>query len=109
MLSLAFTKSWVTAPSTAMTHGESPAMARNRPLVPDLLPMADPPPTKRVGPDRAWRQAAVRFWSLIGSERIRLPVAANSALHKAGASGGRPGSPTPPQVAPLGTSTTSTF
>jgi hypothetical protein len=34
--------------------------------------------------------------SVIGSERIRLPVAAKIALHNAGAMGGKPGSPTPP-------------
>ena len=34
--------------------------------------------------------------SVIGSERIRLPVAAKIALHSAGAIGGKPGSPTPP-------------
>ncbi len=34
--------------------------------------------------------------SVIGSERIRLPVAAKIALHSAGAMGGKPGSPTPP-------------
>lgn len=34
--------------------------------------------------------------SVIGSERIRLPVAAKTALHSAGAMGGKPGSPTPP-------------
>src|SRR5438128_1315814 len=33
---------------------------------------------------------------VIGSERIRLPVAAKIALHSAGAMGGTPGSPTPP-------------
>jgi hypothetical protein len=30
-----------------------------------------------------------------------MPVAANMALPKAGATGGRPGSPTPPGSAPL--------
>jgi hypothetical protein len=31
----------------------------------------------------------------IGKRRIRLPVAAKIALHKAGVNGGTPGSPTP--------------
>src|SRR5260370_37821413 len=34
-------------------------------------------------------------WSPIGRRRIRLPVAAEIALHSAGAKGGSPGSPTP--------------
>ena len=40
---------------------------------------------------------------------MRLPVAANTALHNAGASGGTGGSPTPPQKSPLGTTTVSTL
>ena len=46
-----------------------------------------------------------RSWCFSGSERMRLPVAANTALHTAGASGGSGGSPMPPQKPPLGTST----
>ena len=49
-----------------------------------------------------------RSWFFSGSERMRLPVAAKIALHKAGASGGTGGSPMPPQKPPLGTSTVST-
>ena len=37
----------------------------------------------------------------IGSFRTRIPVAAKTALATAGASGGSPGSPTPPGVAVL--------
>src|SRR5580692_11189180 len=37
----------------------------------------------------------VASWSPIGRRRMRLPVAAKIALHRAGAKGGRPGSPTP--------------
>ena len=33
--------------------------------------------------------------ALIGNVRMRCPVAANTALHTAGANGGRPGSPRP--------------
>jgi hypothetical protein len=47
----------------------------------------------RSRPDGYARSAAS---SVIGSERIRLPVAAKIALHSAGAMGGKPGSPTPP-------------
>ena len=38
-----------------------------------------------------------------GSSRMRLPVAAKIALHKAGANGGTPGSPTPAGGAVLST------
>ena len=34
-------------------------------------------------------------WAPIGRARMRLPVAAKIALHRAGAKGGTPGSPTP--------------
>ena len=44
----------------------------------------------------------------IGSLRIRLPVAANTALHTAGAVGGTDGSPIPPSESVLGTMWTST-
>jgi len=37
----------------------------------------------------------VASWSPIGRRRMRFPVAAKMALHKAGAKGGSPGSPTP--------------
>ena len=40
---------------------------------------------------------------LIGSSRIRLPVAANIALQMAGDMGGTPGSPTPAGGSELGT------
>ena len=45
--------------------------------------------------------------SPIGSARRRLPVAVKMALHKAGAMGGTPGSPTPAGGASLGTICTS--
>ncbi len=41
-----------------------------------------------------------------GSRRTRLPVSANTALAIAGATGGSPGSPTPPLSASLGTTST---
>ncbi len=41
------------------------------------------------------RPVQLASWLPIGSRRIRLPVAAKIALHKAGAKGGSPGSPTP--------------
>ena len=44
-----------------------------------------------------------------GSSRTRLPVAANTALHRAGANGGTPGSPTPAGGASLFTICTSTW
>jgi biopolymer transport protein ExbB len=37
--SFAFTKMWVAGPRPAMTRGESPAMARTRPLVTDMAPI----------------------------------------------------------------------
>src|SRR5258706_14110494 len=39
-------------------------------------------------------------WSAIGRLRMRLPVAAKIALHRAGAIGGTPGSPAPPSGTP---------
>jgi hypothetical protein len=36
--------------------------------------------------------------SVIGSDRIHLPVAAKIELHSAGAMDGKPGSPTPPNI-----------
>ena len=44
-----------------------------------------------------------------GNSRTRLPVAANTALHNAGANGGTPGSPTPAGGASLSTMCTSTL
>jgi hypothetical protein len=55
------------------------------------------------------RQANVSPWFFKGSERTRLPVAANIALQTAGAIDAWPGSPTPPQNPPEGASTTSTL
>ena len=46
--------------------------------------------------ERCARRVQLLSWSPIGSLRIRLPVAANIALHSAGAIGGTPGSPAPP-------------
>ena len=49
----------------------------------------------------------VAYATLIGSERCRVPVAANSAFTSAGAIGGTPGSPTPAGSRPwAGTSST---
>jgi hypothetical protein len=47
--------------------------------------------------------------SLSGSERIRLPVAANTALRTAGAATLMVGSPTPPQKLPEGITIASTL
>ena len=44
-----------------------------------------------------------------GNSRKRFPVAANTALHNAGANGGTPGSPTPAGGASLSTMCTSTL
>ena len=49
--------------------------------------------------------ALLKSWFLSGRERMRLPVAAKMALHKAGASGGTGVSPAPPQKPSLGTMT----
>ncbi len=46
--------------------------------------------------------------SRTGNLRTRFPVAAKIALHKAGATGGTPGSPMPPIASLLGTMCTST-
>ena len=46
-------------------------------------------------------------WLAIGNVRMRLPVAANSALHSAGDAGGNPGSPSPPTGASLSMKCTS--
>jgi hypothetical protein len=43
-----------------------------------------------------------RSAGLIGSLRIRIPLAAKIALQSAGATGGRPGSPIPPTDSVLG-------
>src|ERR1700692_562209 len=59
---------------------------------------------RRVRPPQIER----RSWFVTGSARMRWPVAAKIALHKAGASGGTGGSPTPPQKSPLGTITLTT-
>src|SRR5437899_12413298 len=58
--------------------------------------------TFMAGPPKSLRSpyALLRSWFLIGSERMRLPVAAKIALHNAGASGGTGVSPTPPQKPP---------
>src|SRR6516162_5230393 len=53
--------------------------------------------------------AALRSMSLIGTVRIRLPVAAKIALRTAGATTEIVGSPTPPQNSPSGMTTVSTF
>ncbi len=53
-------------------------------------------------------QARFRSAGRMGSERSRLPVAAKIAFAIAGASGGTPGSPTPPICAPLSMMCTST-
>ncbi len=47
-------------------------------------------------------QAIFRSWFFSGSERTRLPVAAKIALHNAGATTATGGSPTPPQLPPVG-------
>src|SRR5262249_46471262 len=59
-----------------------------------LLTPPQPSPFK----ERRWRKLRpyVASWSAIGRRRMRLPVAAKIALHSAGAKGGKPGSPTPP-------------
>ena len=49
---------------------------------------------------RPYAPLPVRSWPLIGSDRIRLPVAAKMALRRAGAIGGVPGSPMPPHLLP---------
>src|SRR5205823_6048776 len=54
------------------------------------------------------RYAFLRSWLLSGSERMRLPVAAKMALHKAGATTATGGSPTPSKAPSLGTMTVST-
>ena len=66
-----------------------------------------PSPKGLVGEGKT-AHTGFRSWSFSGSERMRLPVAAKIALHNAGASGGTPGSPPPPQNPPLGTNTVST-
>ena len=43
----------------------------------------------------------VKSLAEIGRLRMRLPVIVKTALHTAGATGGVPGSPMPPQRAPL--------
>src|SRR5579859_3299817 len=58
---------------------------------------------------RAVQIAWAKSYCFSGRDRMRRPVAANTALHRAGASGITGGSPTPPQKPPLGTSTVSTF
>ena len=70
-----------------------------------------------VGHSAGWRPpigrsvyAFRRSWFFSGSERMRLPVAAKTALHSAGATTATGGSPTPPQnPPPLGTITVSTL
>src|SRR5687767_14485549 len=52
---------------------------------------------------------ALRYPSGIGSDRTRLPVAANTALITEGATLSAPGSPWPPQKPPVGTKIVSTF
>jgi|SRR5579872_1711625 len=52
---------------------------------------------------RCCRDFYASFGLLIGSSRIRFPVAANIALQRAGMKGGTPGSPTPAGGASLST------
>src|SRR5216684_7753105 len=57
------------------------------------------------------RVASATYTSFVfdnGTSRTRLPVAANTALYRAGAKGGTPGSPTPAGGASLFTICTST-
>ena len=63
-----------------------------------------------VGADcgRSFFYALLKSWFLSGRERMRLPVAEKTALHKAGASGGTGVSPTPPQNPLLATMIVST-
>ena len=71
-------------------------------------------PGARCGPALARRPGHMRcaqidfspLWT-IGRVRTRWPVAAKIALHRAGAKGGTPGSPTPPGGASLSTRCTS--
>jgi hypothetical protein len=51
------------------------------------------------GPGGARGRQLLDSRSRIGSSRMRLPVAAKMALQSAGATGGTPGSPTPPNAA----------
>ena len=53
--------------------------------------------------DRPAAHAFLRSVRLIGSRRMRFPVAAKMALQTAGARGGTPGSPTPPGSSALST------
>ena len=57
--------------------------------------------TARLGNQVLYRKP----WCLRGSERIRLPVAENSAFTIAGITPPIGGSPTPPQKSKVGTST----
>ena len=84
-----------TMPSTAYGHPSlATANSRGRSLrkVSRNRSSAPPRPTCQLRPT--------------GSVLIRCPVAAKMALQSAGATGGTPGSPTPPDVAELGTTCT---
>ena len=56
----------------------------------------------RYGPPLRYHHANEMLWFFSGTERMRLPVAAKSALSTAGAATKIVGSPTPPQNPPDG-------
>src|ERR1700674_853558 len=70
------------------------ALSSKPAISPELVFIRVAAPKRNVGPVF---QVDVDSWLAIGRLRIRLPVAAKIALHRAGAIGGTPGSPTPPR------------
>ena len=100
-----------TARRVAGFRGERPRNRVADHVVADVLPgVRDTEEGREQRRGRDHRpQASVRSWFFSGSERMRFPVAANIALHTAGAIDACPGSPTPPQNPPEGASTTSTL
>ena len=63
----------------------------------------------RRSTDYAEVHALRKSCALSGNERIRLPIAAETAFTTAGGIGACAGSPTPPQKPPVGAITTSTL
>ena len=64
-------------------------------------------PSRACGSRRS-PHAPFKSWFISGIARMRLPVAAKTALSTAGAATAIVGSPTPPQKSPVGTMTVST-